>query len=184
MPFQPTPRASAVLASTLAAGLMLLTVASCASHVTPLGPAPTQLGSPIILQAVRSQPHGPAAGCPAGWVALPGPGGAGSACYRKLGRPMRITSAEVGPVASPAQQGASQPPAPTAIMITVPPADVAALTAVTTTAQSAQGYLDVSVAGRSWIMPRVLRPFTGPHFEILLPSASQALRLQRTLSAP
>jgi hypothetical protein len=46
MPFQPSPRLSSVLASVLAAGVML-TVAGC-SHLTPLGPDPA---------ATMPQPH-------------------------------------------------------------------------------------------------------------------------------
>ena len=42
MPFQPLPRLLPVLASVLAAGVML-TVASC-SHVTPLGRVPWIMG--------------------------------------------------------------------------------------------------------------------------------------------
>src|SRR6185295_17915879 len=67
MPFQPPPRPAPVLASVLAAGLML-TAASC-SHLTPLGPAapqPHHLRSPIVLQAMRVQNPTPAGGCPAG----------------------------------------------------------------------------------------------------------------------
>jgi hypothetical protein len=66
-------------------------------------------------------------------------------------------------------------------VITVPAADLAALTAVTTTAANAHGYLDIGVAGRTWLLPRVLRPFTSPHFEIAFPSRNQALQLQRPL---
>ena len=76
MPFQP-PRPSTVLASALAAAGIVLTVASC-SRLTPLGPdapaplpPPRHLGSPIILQVMRTQPPPPAGRCPAGWVTCP-----------------------------------------------------------------------------------------------------------------
>jgi len=65
----------------------------------------------------------------------------------------------------------------------VPAANQAALTAVTTTAANAHGYLSISVAGRTWLLPRVVRPFTSPHFEITFPSRNQVLRLQRMLAA-
>jgi len=73
MPFPPRP--ASVLASVLAAGLML-TVASC-SHITPLGPAgdvpqPHQLRSPIVLQGLRIQQATPAGSCPVGYAALSG----------------------------------------------------------------------------------------------------------------
>jgi len=47
MPFRPPPRLASVLASVLAAGLML-TVASC-SHLTPLGRSYVGLGAFILL---------------------------------------------------------------------------------------------------------------------------------------
>ena len=81
MPFHPRPRPSSVLASVLAAAGLVLTVAGC-SHLTPLGPdapatlpPPRHLGSPIIVQVMRSQPPTAAGGCPAGWVAESPPGG-------------------------------------------------------------------------------------------------------------
>jgi hypothetical protein len=74
MPCQRRPLS--VLASTLAAGLMLAVV-GC-SHVTPLGPDPApaslpparDLGSPIVVQVMRNQPPTPAGECPASSIAL------------------------------------------------------------------------------------------------------------------
>jgi len=178
MPFQRPPRSSSVLASVLAAGLML-TVASC-SHVTPLGPGasmpqPHHLRSPIVLEAMRSQPPTAAGGCPAGSVALSG--GPGQ-CYRKLGTPVTITSAAVSSHLPPPPPGQ---PVPYGFVITVPAADQAALTAVTTTAADAHGYLSIRVADRTWLLPRVLQPFTSPHLEIAFPSRNQTRQLQRLL---
>jgi hypothetical protein len=76
VPFQP-PRPLSVLASALTAAGLVLAVASC-SNITPLGPEPApvslpparDLGSPIIMQAMRPQPPTPAGECPAGSVAL------------------------------------------------------------------------------------------------------------------
>jgi len=76
MPFQRPTRPLSVLASALAAGLMLA-AAGC-SNITPLGPDPApvslpparDLASPIIMQVMRSQPVTPAGECPAGSVAL------------------------------------------------------------------------------------------------------------------
>lgn len=179
MPFHRWPRPSFVLASMLAAGL-ILTVASC-SHITPIGPAatapqPRHLRSPFVLEAVRSQPSSPAGGCPAGSVALSG--GPGQ-CYRKFGTPVTITSAAVSshlPTPPPGQETPQY-----GFIITVPAADQAALTAVTTTAANAHGYLSISVGGRTWLLARVLQPFTSPHFEITFPSRNQVLQLQRLL---
>jgi len=75
MPFQPLPR----LASALAAAGLVLAVAGC-SHIPPIGPEPSpvslpparDLGSPIIMQLMRSQPPTPTGECPAGSVALLG----------------------------------------------------------------------------------------------------------------
>jgi hypothetical protein len=181
MPFQRPPRPLSVLASVLAVGLML-TVAGC-SHITPIGPGanmpqPRHLRSPIVLEAMRSQPSMAAGGCPAGSLAL---SGGPAQCYHKLGTPVTITSAAISshlPAPPPGQQAG---PAMHGFVITVPAPDQAALTAVTTTAADAHGYLSISVADRTWLLPRVLRPFTSPHFEIAFPSENQALQLQRLL---
>src|ERR1700733_15415029 len=77
MPFQRPTRPRSVLASTLAAAGLVLAVAGC-SNVTPLGPAPAtaslpparDLGSPIIVQVMRSQPPTPAGECPASSISL------------------------------------------------------------------------------------------------------------------
>ncbi|HYK32904.1 MAG TPA: hypothetical protein VEV63_13130 [Streptosporangiaceae bacterium] len=168
----------------VAAGLML-TLASC-GHLTPLGPAPPQphhLRSPIVLQATRIQLPTPADKCPAGSVALSG--GPGQ-CYRKLGRPITITSAAVS--VSSLQPGQSSGPAAGpvtyAFMIALPVSDAAALAKVTRTAADAHGCLAISVAGRTWSLPRVLRPFTPPQFEIIPASRNQGRWLKRMLASP
>jgi hypothetical protein len=179
MPIQPRTRPPSVLASLLAAGLML-TVASC-SHITPIGPTaatpqPRHLRSPFVLEALRLQPATPAGGCPAGSVALSG--GPGQ-CYHKLGTPVTITSATVSshlPAPPPGQKTHQY-----GFVITVPADDQAALTGVTTTAADAHGYLSISVAGRAWLLSRVLQPFTGPNMEITFPSRNQVLQLHRLL---
>jgi hypothetical protein len=181
MPYQ-RPRLPSALASMLVAAGVVLAVASC-SHIAPMGPAatmpqPRHLRSPFVLEAVRIQPSSPAGGCPAGSVALSG--GPGQ-CYRRLGTPVTITSAAVSshlPTPPPGQQTPQH-----GFVVTVPAADQAALTAVTTTAAGAHGYLSISVAGRTWLLPRVVRPFTSPHFEITFPDRNQVLQLQRMLAA-
>jgi hypothetical protein len=187
MPFQPPPRLMSILASMLAAGLML-TVASC-SHVTPLGPDPAatvpqphDLRSPFVLQAMSMQDPTTAGGCPAGYVTIsesPGP------CYRKIGTPVTITYAAVSPVSAlPGNAPPGQEPGPTAygFTITLAAADVPALTAVTTTAADAKGPMTISVAGRTWVLPIVEEPFTSRRFQIPLQSMGQALQLQRLLA--
>jgi hypothetical protein len=189
MPFHPLPRLASVLAGVLAAGLMLA-VASC-GHLSPLGPDPAatmpqphQLRSPLVLQAMLVRQPTPAGACPAGYVTLPGanPG----TCYRKTGTPVTITSAAASPVSpQPANAPAGQPPGPTSygFTITLPAADVPALTAVTATAADANGAMTISIAGKTWALPLVEQPFTSQQLMIPLPSMSQALQLQRLLAA-
>jgi hypothetical protein len=76
-PTRPLSALASVLASALAVAGLMLAAAGC-SHVTPLGPDPSpvslpparDLGSPVIMQVMRSQPATSAGGCPAGSVAL------------------------------------------------------------------------------------------------------------------
>jgi hypothetical protein len=187
MSFEFRPRPAPVLAGLLAAGLML-TVAGCG--VTPLGPdaaatapPPSHLRSPIVLRAMSVQLPTPAGGCPAGFTMISVPGNPG-ACVRPLDAPVTITSAAVSSVSSfqprtPSGQAAG-PPA-YQIMITLPAADVAAATAVVTTAYDSRGGVDFSVAGRSWGLPMVLRPFRSQQLSVALPSKNQALQLYHLL---
>jgi hypothetical protein len=68
-------------------------------------------------------------------------------------------------------------------MITLPASDMPALTAVTTTAADSQGYLGITVAGRTWLLPQVMQPFPSPRFQILMPGKNQVLQLQRILAS-
>jgi hypothetical protein len=188
MSFEFRPRPASVLAGLLAAGLML-TVAGCG--LTPLGPdaaasapPPSPLRSPIVLQAMRVQPPAPAGGCPARFTMISVPGNPGE-CARPLGTPVTITSAAVSAVSSfqprtPSGQVVQGPPV-YQIMITLPAADVAAATAIVTTAYDSRGGVDFSVAGRTWALPMVFRPFRSKQLSIALPSKNQALQLHRLL---
>jgi hypothetical protein len=77
MPFQRPTRLLSALVSALTAVGTGFAVTGC-SHVTPLGPYPApvslppprELGSPIIVQIMRSEPPAPTGRCPAGSVAL------------------------------------------------------------------------------------------------------------------
>ena len=92
MSFEFRPRSASVLASMLAAGLVL-TVVGC-SHLTPLGPdapaaappPPSHLRSPIVLTAMRVQPPAPAGGCPAQFTMISVPGNPASASARSIPR--------------------------------------------------------------------------------------------------
>ena len=164
----------------LAMGLMLA-VLGC-GNVASLGPVaaatmpqPHKLHTPFVLQAMRAKPATlPSGGCPAGYVTLAGNQGW---CYRKIGTPVTITSAVVSPINT---QGPNPPQY--GLTLTLPASEVPALTAVTTTAASVKGPLALSVGGRTWVLPMVLAPFTGPQFPVPLPSRSQALQLQRSLA--
>jgi hypothetical protein len=204
MPLPCPPRPLPVVASVLAA-TGVLAFASCAGHITPLGPnqaatmpQPHHLRSPLILQDMRTQGLvPPPGGCPAGWVTLAGGDpGQPSQCYRKTGTPVTITSAAVSPVfpfrppTPPGQQQAA--PVQYGFSITVPAADVPALAAVFPTAPGSPGppsasavnsatpMPTISVAGRTWILLGYSTP-QGREFEVTLPSRNQALQLHRML---
>jgi hypothetical protein len=196
MPFQAPPRPTSVLACVAAAGLML-TVASCASHITPLGPdgpkpAPTlppsrHLGSPIILQVMRSKAATAPGKCPTGYVALSAAQGYAGTCYRSLGTPVKITSAAVASVSVNRSAPSAGQPKGTAsygFTVAVPAADVAAVTAVIKQAYDARGALAINVAGKTWEAPQVDTPFPGQQLQISLPSRNQALQLYRILVPP
>jgi hypothetical protein len=170
----------------LAVAALALTVTGC-GHVLPLGPygspAPVRLASPIILQLVLSQPPVSAAGCQAGDAALsaPGPGfsGVSGGCYRKTGTPVTFTSAAVTLYLQPAG-GEPAHPAMWGLGITVPRAEAAALTAITTKSCDTRDPLAISIAGTTWV-ETTTAPFTDGRFQIMTQSKNQALQLQRTL---
>jgi hypothetical protein len=185
---------------TALAGLVLA-VSGC-SHVTPLGPSlPTarDLGSPITVQVMRSQPPAPTGQCPAGSVALfglepnvpravvrvsvqgstPAAAPAGVACYLPVGTPVTITSAAVSTVTTYQHQPG---PASYGFVVAFPAADVAALTAVIRQAYSSSDALGMSVAGKLWQAPQPRSKFTALRAEqINLLSRAQALQLYRLL---
>jgi hypothetical protein len=197
MPFQPSRRLPPVLASVLAAAGLVLGVVGC-SHITPLGPGPTpvavppprHLGSPIIVQVMRSHPPTATGGCPAGWVAVSLPPGAPvMPCYRPAGTAVTITSAGVSSVSMyrpsppPGQSAQSAQPTQYAFWVALPAADVAAVTAVMTHAADAGDAVGVSVAGKLWQAPQIRKPFEPPGrlLQIALFSRSLALELHRIL---
>jgi hypothetical protein len=68
-------------------------------------------------------------------------------------------------------------------MVTLPASETPALTAVTTTAADSRGYLGITVAGRTWLLPQVTQPFPGPRFQVFMPGKNQVLQLQRILAS-
>jgi hypothetical protein len=197
MPIRRSPRPLSVLASLLATAGIVLAVASC-SHITPLGPGPTpvptppprHLGSPIMFQVMRSRAPTGTGGCPAGWVAVSvPPGGPATPCYRPVGTPVTITSAGVSSVSAfrqTAPPGQSAQPTQYGFWVALPAADVAAVAAVITHAADSGGAVGISVAGKLWQAPRIVKPFQPPGrlIPIALLSRSQALQLHRLLVPP
>jgi hypothetical protein len=198
------PRLPSALASVLATAGIVLAVASCTGHITPLGPdqaatlpQPHHLRSPLILQDMRTQGLvSPSGGCPAGWVTLSG--GQPGQCFRKTGTPVTITSAAVSPVfpfRPPPPPGQQAPPVQYGFSITVPAADVPALAVVLPTAPGHSGpptasvvtsaipIPTISVAGRTWVLRGYGTRFAGREFDVTLSSRNQALQLQRMLAA-
>jgi hypothetical protein len=118
MPCQRPPRPLSVLASALTAAGLMLAAASCTGHVTPLGPDPApvslpparDLGSPIIMRIMRSQPPTPTGRCPAGSVALFGSEPNVPRAAVASQRPVQVgTGSPAAPTPTPAT-----PPAPSA----------------------------------------------------------------------
>ena len=213
MPVQRPTRPLSVLASALAAAGLMLAAAGC-SNITPLGPDPApvslpparDLGSPITMQVMRSQPATSAGRCPAGSITLfgsepdvprfagsvavpvqqstatpatpPAPG-AGVACYLPVGTPVTVTSAGVSAVTSYPQQTG---PAAYGFVVAFPAVEVAALTAVLTQAYDLGDALGLSVAGQLWQAPQTRRRAIALRAEqINLLSRQQALQLHRLL---
>ena len=213
MPVHRPTRPLSVLASALAAAGLMLAAAGC-SNITPLGPDPApvslpparDLGSPITMQVMRSQPATSAGQCPAGSITLfgsepdvprfagsvavpvqqstatpappPAPG-AGVACYLPVGTPVTVTSAGVSAVTSYPQQTG---PAAYGFVVAFPAVEVAALTAVLTQAYDLGDALGMSVAGQLWQAPQTRRKAIALRAEqINLFSREQALQLHRLL---
>jgi hypothetical protein len=178
-----------------------LTVVGC-GHVLPLGPTPAatpvprQLASPIVMELGLSQPGAPASGCPAGSVALSGPGTTTvttdgnftstttGLCYRQLAEPVTFTSGGVTLYQQPPSNNPAEHLAPWLLRITLPAAEAAALAAITTQAVNSQAQIAIIVAGQTWEIPSTPQPLTNGQFDIAAQSKDQALQLQRLLLKP
>jgi hypothetical protein len=190
MPFQ-LPRPLSVLAGALTAAGLALALAGC-SHVTPLGPDPApvslpparDLGSPIVMQIMRSQPATPAGECPAGSIDLFGSEPNVPRVAVASLRPVQAgtgSAATPAPMATPATPPAgvacyrpvgspvtitsaavssvttrrNQPgPAWYAFVVAFPADDVPALTALIRQAYDDGDAIGMSVAGKLWQAPR------------------------------
>jgi hypothetical protein len=217
MPFQHQPRPLSVLASVLTAVGLTLAVAGC-GHVTPLGPDPApvslppaqDLGSPITVQVMRSQPPTTAGQWPAGSVALygsePGVLRATAASPVQQVQGSTATPTPPAPPATPPAGVACYLPAGSPVTITsaavssvtsypqqtgpafygfvvaFPTADVPTLTALIRQAHDSGDALGMSVAGKLWQAPQVQRAFNALRAEqINLLSREQAVQLYRLL---
>jgi hypothetical protein len=216
MPRPPCPLS--VLASALTAAGLILAIAGC-SNITPLGPGPApvslpparDLGSPIIMQIMRSQPPTPAGRCRAGSIALfgsepnvprvavasrrPVQVGAGSTATPTSATPP-VPSAGVAcyrPAGTPVTitsaavssviTNRNQPgPAWHVFVVAFPAVDSAALTALIRQAYDSGDAVGMSVAGKLWQAPQPRRKFTALRAEqINLLSRNQAVQLYRLL---
>ena len=191
-----------IMASIALAGLAL-TLAGC-SQALPLGPAPaplpvpSRLASAIVLQPGLTDQGASVSKCPAGSVALSGPGaingapgGTGPAsspstptglCFQTLGKPVTFTSAGVAVAEQPARSQPVQQPASWVVRINLPTAEAAELAAVTTKLAGTQDQLAIIIAGQTWAMPLTMQPLTGGEFAFSAESKSQALQVQRLLA--
>lgn len=169
----------------IALSALVLAITGC-SHVLPLGPttspAPHHLATAIVLEAVLGQPSSPAGGCPSGSAGLPNtivPTPGGTQCYRKLDKPLTITSAGITLDKQPA--GPQGQPVGYSVLVNLSGASKAALKTISTAAYHAKGSVAVIVADKTWAVPVVLQPITQGTFEIPAPSRSMAFKLQRML---
>jgi hypothetical protein len=215
MPCQPRPLSA--LASALTAAGVVLAVAGC-SNITPLAPDPPpvslpparDLGSPIIMQILRSQPPAPTGECPVGSVALFGsepnvprtavasgprvPAGSGSTptppptptaplAGVACYRPVGTPVTITSAAVSSVTTNRNQPgPASYEFVVAFPTADVPALTALIRQAYDSGDALGMSVAGKLWQAPQTRRKFTALRAEqVNLLSRHQAFQLYRLL---
>ena len=184
---------------------LVLTVAGC-SQALPLGPtpaappAPSRLASAIVLQPGLTDPGTSVGKCPAGSVALSGPGATGGppagagpvtspstpngVCFRTLGEPVTFTTAGVAVAEQPARSQPVPQPASWVVRINLSAAEAAELASITTRLAGTQDQLAIIIAGQTWAMPVTLQPLTGGEFSFGAESKSQALQVQRLLQQP
>jgi hypothetical protein len=185
------------------AGLALTVAVAGCSQALPLGPAPapvpapSHLASAIVMQPGLSDPGASVSKCPAGSVALSGPGALNvppsgtspvssastptGVCFRVLGKPLTFTTAGVAVAEQPAGSQPVQHPASWVVRVNLPAAGAAALATVTTKLAGTQDQLAIIIAGQTWGMPVTLAPLTGGEFAIAAESKSEALQIQRLL---
>ena len=148
------------------------------------------------MQPGVTDPGASVSKCPAGSVALSGPGATRppqrhspvssastptGVCFRTLGKPVTFTTAGVAVAEQPARSQPAPQPASWVVRINLPAAEAAELATVTTKLAGTQGQLAIIIAGQTWAMPVTLQPLTGGEFAFSAESKNQALQIQRLL---
>jgi hypothetical protein len=153
-----------------------------AGSILLLGSEPNVLRIAVHSQSAHVryvQGSRPTPAPPATPVAGPPASSAGVACYRPVGTPVTITSAAVSSVTTYRHQTG---PAWYAFVVTFPPADVPALTALIQQAYASGDAVGMSVAGKLWQAPQPRRRFNALRAEqVNLLSGNQAVQLYRLL---
>ena len=136
-------------------------------------PQPSQAATAIVVAALVSQPRTAGGDCPAAYAAVSVPGVDDSGlCFRQDGAAATFTSAEIS--WDPGISGYQ-------FLVTLPPSEVAALTAVTTTACDSRGFTSISVGGTTWELRSAVTPLTTGRFAIQVAGEEAGLQLQRIL---
>ena len=132
----------------------------------------------VVSQGASAPPAPPPPAASPAPPAAPAP----TPCYRPAGTPVTITSAAVSSVLT-YRPPPGQPKGPDlyGFFVTVPGADVAAVTAIIRQAYATGSAVGISVAGKLWQAPTVRRPFPGQHLQITLLSRNQARELHHIL---
>jgi preprotein translocase subunit SecD len=149
------------------------------------------------MQPGVSDPGAPVSKCPAGTVALSGPGAIDAppggtspvssasspsgVCFRLLGKPVTFTTAWVDVYEQPAGSQPVQHPASWQVQVYLPAAEAAELEAITSKLVGTQDQMAIIIGGQTWDMPITLHPLTGGEFGISADSEKQALQIQRLL---
>ena len=177
-------------------------LAAAGCGIAPVGPGAgppppaRRLMSPITVQVMRSGSPATGGVCPAGWFAVvqpPAPPGAGSPgnpiavspCYRPAGSPVRITSAGIGPVVT-FKPPPGHPGAPTTygFAVAVPGTAAPAVTAIIKKAYDSGDAVGVSVGGKLWEAPQVVKPFPGQQLGMTTMTRKLALQVHQLLVGP
>jgi hypothetical protein len=168
---QPTPAGRCPVSSVSLFGLALVPRAVTSHH---------RAGPPQLVHThhagAGSRPTPTSTPTAATAPATPNP--AGVACFQPAGSPVTITSAAVSSVASFRYQAG---PVTYGFLVAIPADFVQSVTAVIKHAYDSRDAVGISVAGKLWQAPHVVKPFVGQQIQIVLLSKSQAVQLHHLL---